>query len=113
MTHKHPNLMQEHDSKHFLGRIGERGVDNLSILYILGHFIIEYGYKEHPNAEPRPLLKPHRRAFLVQGRGLQGVVYIIDATNTKAVKVTVITVPHEEWGPLPERFRQYTSTQKK
>jgi hypothetical protein len=47
------------------------------------------------------------------GRGLQGVIFIIDATDTKAVKVTVIAIPHDEWGPLPERYRQYTSTVKK
>ena len=113
MTKKHPNKMPEHDSKHCLERIKERGVSNYAIWYILRHFIVEYGYKEHPNSEPRPLLKPHRRAFLVQGRGLQGVVFIIDATDDRAVKVTVITVPHDEWGPLPERFRQYSSTTKK
>ena len=113
MTKEHPNIMQEHDSKHLLRRLIERGVANRAIRYILGHFLIEYGYKENPNAEPHPLLKPHRRAFLVQSRGLQGVVFIIDATNTRAVKVTVITVPHDEWGPLPKRFRQYTSAVKK
>lgn len=109
---EHPQKMKEHDSKHFLERLIERLVTNRSIEYILGHIVVEYGFKEHPNAEPRPLRDPHRRAFLIMGRGLQGVVFIIDATDTKAVKVTVITIPHDEWGPLPERFRQYTSTQK-
>ncbi len=110
---EHPNKMPEHDSKHYLDRVKERGVENTSIGYDLGHFVIEYGHKDHPNAEPRPLLKPHRRAFLVQRRGLQGVVKLYDATDTRAIKVTVITVPHDEWGPLPERFRQYKSAVKK
>ena len=110
---EHPQKMKEHDSKHVLERIEERGAENHSITHIFGHFIMEYGFKEYPNSEPRPLKNPHRRAFLVMGRGLQGVVYIIDATDTKAVKVTVIVVPHDEWGPLPERFCNYTSAVKK
>jgi hypothetical protein len=110
---KHPNEMPEHDSKHFLERLVERCITNRTIKYIFSHFVIEYGFREHPKAEPRPLKNPHRRAFLVMGRGLQGVIFIIDATDTKAVKVTVIAIPHDEWGPLPERYRQYTSTVKK
>jgi hypothetical protein len=110
---EHPQKMKEHNSKHYDERVDERGVEDTSIEHDLGHFVIEYGYKEHPNAEPRPLKNPHRRAFLTMGRGLQGVVKLYDATDTKAVKVTVIVVPHDEWGPLPERYRQYTSSQKK
>ena len=69
--------------------------------------IVEYGFKDHPDSEPRPLLKPHRRAFLIQGRGLQGVIYIIDASDDNAVLVTAITVPHDEWGPLPKRYSKF------
>ncbi len=109
----HPNKLKEYRTPHYKMRVKERGVMDCSVEYILGHFIIEYGFRDLPNSIPKPLLKPHRRAFLLQGRGLQGVVYIIDASGDQAALVTAIAIPHDEWGVLPERFRQYTSTQKK
>jgi hypothetical protein len=109
----HPNKMIEYRTPHYKLRVKERGVMDCSVEYILGHFICEYGFRDMPKSIPKPLLKPNRRAFLVQGRGFQGVVYIIDASDDKAVLVTAIAIPHAEWGVLPERFRKYTSTQKK
>jgi hypothetical protein len=107
--------LQEYKPPHFKMRVEERGADDVSLEHILGNFICEYGYKDRPDSEPRPLLKPHRRAFLIQGRGLQGVIHIIDASDDKAVRVTVITLPHDEWGPLPKRFRTHwmSATKKK
>jgi hypothetical protein len=109
----HSQKLKEYKPPHYKMRVKERSVMDCSIEYVLGHFYCEYGFKDTPNSVPKPLLKPNRRAFLVQGRGLQGVVYLIDASGDTAAFVTVITLPHDEWGPLPERFRQYTSTQKK
>ncbi len=109
----HPQECREYKTPHYKLRVKERGVMDCSVKYILGHFIVEYGFRDLPNSIPKKLLKPHRRAFLLQGRGFQGVVYIIDASDDKAVLVTAISLPHKEWGVLPERFRQYTSTQKK
>ncbi len=103
----HPQKCLEYKTPHFKMRVKERGVMDCSVEYILGHFICEYGFKDIPNAIPKPLIKPNRRAFLLQGRGLQAVVYIIDATDDKAVLVTAIALPHDEWGSLPEWFRQH------
>ena len=110
MSHEkkeHPNKMRSHDSKHYLERVEERNAKNHSITHILGNFFAEYGIKNHPNAEPRPLPNRNRRAFmLLDDRGLQGKLYILDATDTKAVKVTVQEAPNDEWGPLAEKYRQ-------
>lgn len=105
---EHPCKMQYYESSHCRERRIERGVENTSIEYDLGHFTAEYGYKDHPNAEPRPLSKPNRRAFLVQLRGVQGVLTLWDASDTKVVKVTVIPPPFIEWGPLPKKYLHYT-----
>ena len=105
--------LKEYKPPHYKQRVVERKAPDYSVIYILGHIIIEYGYKETPNSEPRPLLKPNRRAFLVMGRGTQAIIYIIDASEDVAALVTVITIPHDEWGPLPERYRRYTSVTKK
>ena len=102
----HPQKLREYRSTHYNMRVDERGVMDCSVEYILGHFICEYGFRDMPNSIPKPLLKPNRRAFLVQGRGLQGVVYIIDASDDKAALVTAIAIPHDEWGVLPKRFIQ-------
>ncbi len=100
----HPNKLREYQTPHYSKRVKERGVMNCSVEYILGHFVCEYGFRDIPNSIPKPLLKLNRRAFLVQGRGLQGVVYIIDASDDKAALVTAIAIPHAEWGVLPKRF---------
>jgi hypothetical protein len=102
----HPNKKKEYKTPHYKLRVKERGVMDCSVEYILGHFICEYGFKDLPNSIPKPLLKPNRRAFLVQGRGLQAVVYIIDASGDTAALVTAIAIPHDEWGVLPKRFCQ-------
>jgi hypothetical protein len=100
----HPNKLREYQTPHYSMRVKERGVMNCSVEYILGHFVCEYGFRDIPKSIPKPLLKLNRRAFLVQGRGLQGVVYIIDASDDKAALVTAIAIPHKEWGVLPPRF---------
>ena len=102
----HPQKLKEYRSTHYSMRVDERGVMDCSVEYILGHFYCEYGFRDLPNSIPKPLLKPNRRAFLLQGRGLQGVVYIIDASDDKAALVTAIAIPHDEWGPLPKRYCQ-------
>ncbi len=110
----HPNKLKEYRTPHYKLRVIERNVMDCSVEYILGHFVCEYGFRDIPKAIPKPLIKPNRRAFLVQGRGLQGVVYIIDATDDAAALVTAISIPHEDWGVLPKRFCQgWVSASKK
>jgi hypothetical protein len=106
--------MKEYVSPHCLEREKERGVPRRSVEHTLGNIVAEYGWKEHPDAEPKPLAHPHRRAFLVQDRGVQGVIKIYDASEDVLVHVTVITLPHAEWGPLPKKYQVgWISNQKK
>jgi len=105
--------MKEYKPPHYAKRKKERGFDDVSYIHVLGHFIAEYGYKETPTSKPKRLANPHRRAFLVQGRGLQGVIYIIDASGDRVAVITAITTPHDKWGPLPKECLHYYSASKR
>jgi hypothetical protein len=106
MTKEHRQKMQEHKSKHHQERVIERKVIDYSAHEIMRDNLGEYGYKDTPTSDPRPLAKPNRRAFLMRGKGVQGVIYILDAADTKVVLVTAITLPHPEWGPLANKYKK-------
>ncbi|KYK22663.1 hypothetical protein AYK24_00115 [Thermoplasmatales archaeon SG8-52-4] len=105
--------MKEYKTQHYKKRQVERGFVDKGYIWVLGHFIVEYGYKETHNSIPRRLKNKNRRAFLVPGSGVKGDLILIDASGDVVALPTGITTPLDHWGPLPESERQYYSVSKR